>query len=701
MPANMHVLARTERRPRSPPTPRAARARFSVAEAAELSECILGDQDQGATVRSMHKKAAECHVDAAVLCRSQQGSETRRKAGVFLTDRFERSSLRDEWLVASLALLDRVIVAHERRGLVTAPDSAELAAKSREEHVRDFLIEVLAVVIIVLKQSSAEAELDDVSVRDIVFGMVRVSTTEWDREWWPRIRKAEIAIYGALDYRVCVPTPLDLTVCIAIDVCRSVRVAAPATCAWAGLSEVQLPAPRPEHAAPSPLLTVLAGYLVELGFAHAHEAIYMQGAPPAALSLAALYLALYAFGCPPPEAATHALERARKELLDHNEAAAVLPRLASSLLALWTAPPEGSHVASKWRRRMLNLPSATAQLPPCLGSALQTPERKASASALRMELSSCPKVRQSAAKRGQSQSALPDKVLKGPCPLPSPQLSPVPAVTPCAESLCISGSARQTSEAFRARLLRMPRPRRSSILRAAALDKEEIMSELKNEPDKSGPVLGSASSSTSPDVRGSHDFMVDIRKEHDGKLGVNVDCTDGATISILSVGQDGPVHDWNAKNPLKRLQVEDRIVTVNDLTGDVAAMKAECKRSSLLHLVIRRGSLALQASPTEPTRGRAANGTPLSWQLKTRMELRGPDVTLAGMHSCSRGSADNFQRPRRSLRLPDSSAARAAGIAVLENIAAGAVAKRLRAPEGLQGAPALKRIRRHRTPVLD
>ena len=42
-----------------------------------------------------------------------------------------------------------------------------------------------------------------------------------------------------------------------------------------------------------------------------------------------------------------------------------MPRLASSLHALWSTPFE-SCVAAKWRRRTLNLPAATERLPPHL-----------------------------------------------------------------------------------------------------------------------------------------------------------------------------------------------------------------------------------------------------------------------------------------------------------------------------------------------
>merc|ERR1719329_507847 len=169
----MHVLNKASRRPRSPQTPRVPQAHFSIAEAAELSDCILHDQDQGFTIRSMHAKSYECHPDASVLQRVHQIAEMRETALIFLTHRFENKNLRDEWVVAALSLFDRLAAARELRGLTPAPDVAALAAKGKEENMRDFIIELLAIVIIILKQSSVEAELDHLCVRDIAFGMVR------------------------------------------------------------------------------------------------------------------------------------------------------------------------------------------------------------------------------------------------------------------------------------------------------------------------------------------------------------------------------------------------------------------------------------------------------------------------------------------------------------------------------------------------
>ena len=119
--------------------------------------------------------------------------------------------------------------------------------------------------------------------------------------------------------RVGVPTPLDLAHCVAIDICRAVRVANPE---WVGLTRTVLPAHRPELAFPISMFTALASYLVELGLACMHEEVYMQGMRPAALSLAALYLALHAFELSQP--AAQVLENARLELLGNKDSIAIV-----------------------------------------------------------------------------------------------------------------------------------------------------------------------------------------------------------------------------------------------------------------------------------------------------------------------------------------------------------------------------------------
>ena len=225
----------------------------------------------------------------------------RSKAIALLVDFFERERLKDEWFIACVCLLDRLAAA--RKFLVLAPG--------------DFGLELSAIVMLILQQSSFVAELDDFgnfAIKDIAFRFVQISTTDWHREWWPRTCLAELAVCSAVSYRVCVPTPLDLAQCVATDVCRAVRAASPA---WSGLTSIQLPAPRPKFAAPTSIFTAVASYLVELGLAHVHEEVYAQGMRPAVLSLAALHLALHAFE--PSPIAVQFLEITRGELLDQHE----------------------------------------------------------------------------------------------------------------------------------------------------------------------------------------------------------------------------------------------------------------------------------------------------------------------------------------------------------------------------------------------
>jgi len=612
-----------------------------------LSKSIVDDQGPGAMARVMHYKSAECHPDTAILQRSHFGGKLRRKAVMFITGCFEKAVLRDDWAVACLTLWDRMSAAREVRRLADRRDDTHSSTKSGD-CISDFLVEIVAVVLIVLKQSTVEAELDNVCIRDIIFSMLRVSTSEFEREWWPRIRKAEIAIYGALDYRVCIPTPLDLATHIAIDVCKVAHPVTPASSTWPGLSEVRLPAPNEELSSPTPLFTVLATYLVELGLAHAHQDVYKHGTPPVVLSLSALNLALYAFGCEPPAAAARALETASQELLDCEKASVAFPRVASSLLALWAAPPDGSLVAAKWSRRMLNLPTALPQLPPGFGRTLQTPERKSAA--LPVEFSPGPKTRRTSAKCPQSQDSA--KTFSAREPPTFPFSYPQPHVAP-------SETGMDTS--------------RSVI------------------PSRTIPTP----KAVAPNLLACEEFEVKIRKEKNGRLGVNIEAA-ASNILISSVGEDGPVHEWNVNNPLQKVHPGDEIIAVNGLSSDTIAMKAECKRNCHLRLVFRRLSQAKFGSVS-------AEQITVSPEIQVNLALRRLGALPDSQPRLRRSTADVFQTSDTVLGLTRSSAARIASQAtgaVLEETTTRYGMKRLAAPlfpEDMRSTPTPKRIRRQST----
>ncbi|CAK0831449.1 unnamed protein product, partial [Prorocentrum cordatum] len=144
------------------------------------------------------------------------------------------------------------------------------------------------------------------------------------------------------------------------DAARAERTEQAPSSAWQGLPmgrvhDAREPLPgQPQNPSCSnplyPRFVLLAQYLVQLGLVYAPlEEIYGEEVPPAALPLAALRLALGAFGAPPPEPCATRLEELLGRLLRPAEALR-LPRLEACLHRLWSEPGGGA-VARLWRRR--------------------------------------------------------------------------------------------------------------------------------------------------------------------------------------------------------------------------------------------------------------------------------------------------------------------------------------------------------------
>ena len=81
--------------------------------------------------------------------------------------------------------------------------------------------EWLAAVLVISKQSQCEAELN-ISPKDIIR---RLTSRATFNELWPSIVQAELRIYRVLDYRVALPTALDITIRIAADISLAARAA--------------------------------------------------------------------------------------------------------------------------------------------------------------------------------------------------------------------------------------------------------------------------------------------------------------------------------------------------------------------------------------------------------------------------------------------------------------------------------------------
>ena len=201
-------------------------------------------EHQRPLVECMHAQSLVGHaqVDKAVL-QAVRNVHWRNKAVECFAIHFERVSLRDECFVATLALMDRV--------LSTRQATCQTQAFA------------LAAVLVISKQSNCQAELN-ISPKDIICKLHKDA-----EKLWPSIVQAELCIYRVLDYRVAVPTALDITIRIASDISAAVVAAErqdPDVC-WPGMVEECLPAPSSELVASTPRFALLAYFLVELAFA--------------------------------------------------------------------------------------------------------------------------------------------------------------------------------------------------------------------------------------------------------------------------------------------------------------------------------------------------------------------------------------------------------------------------------------------------
>jgi hypothetical protein len=110
---------------------------------------VVLQEHGGGSLRFMHERSLHSGVSSHELaCSTYVGSRT--KAVSWLTSVFEEHRLRDEWMVATIALLDRVAVAECRRSA-----NAGASKPAREDCS---CAEWLAAVLCVLKLSSAEAD---------------------------------------------------------------------------------------------------------------------------------------------------------------------------------------------------------------------------------------------------------------------------------------------------------------------------------------------------------------------------------------------------------------------------------------------------------------------------------------------------------------------------------------------------------------
>mmetsp|Transcript_51996 Transcript_51996/g.96235 ORF Transcript_51996/g.96235 Transcript_51996/m.96235 type:complete len:147 (-) Transcript_51996:177-617(-) len=83
------------------------------------------------------------------------------------------------------------------------------------------------------------------------------------------------------------------------------------------------------------------------------------------------------------------------------------------------------------------------------------------------------------------------------------------------------------------------------------------------------------------------EFTVTVDRTHGGKLGIDCDRYDGATLLIDRVN-NGLIDDWNTMSVEYKVCPGDRIVEVNGIRSDARAIVEECRKEKVLHLVCLR-----------------------------------------------------------------------------------------------------------------
>jgi hypothetical protein len=291
-----------------------------------------------------------------------------------LTKVFSENNLRDEWMIATLVLLDRLAQKKCTTSMVNRTSKAFSCSisKAQPDDCAEVHVEWLAAMLCVFKLSSVEAELD-IGLKDLIYRLgkiPRLSSHVWDL-----IVKAEWEILRMLDFCIAVPCPAHLAGRIVLDVVVAVQRN---QANWPGIFAEQLPAPKSELASPMSRFSLLVTFLVELGLTDSYEHVYKHGVPPIALALAAVHLAIHAFGEAPP-AGIEKLEAAKRDTLSAQEVSDLLPPLVSALYRAWGTRTMAC-IENKWRDREKNFTYGPLPLASALAAGqgeppLKTPER--------------------------------------------------------------------------------------------------------------------------------------------------------------------------------------------------------------------------------------------------------------------------------------------------------------------------------------
>jgi len=323
-----------------------------------MSEHVVKEHG-GPSLARVHELSAVGQISGSALGRSTfaPGAGLREQVIDFFIEAFGRCGLRDEWLVATLALLDRVAVARKQAAQQPAAATGRLRAET--------ILDMMAAVLATLKMSTAGSELGK-PLKDVIH---EIAGGQRDVSWWHNVVRVELRMYQLLDYKVAVPSLADLYTRVAVDVCARAQDGVVPGGSWAGLLRGKLPVSKPELEVEAPRYMFLLAFLAELAIIAAPEVLYQDGTPPVAVVLSAAHLALHAFGAP-PAGCLEVLRASQAEALGRAEARRLLPSLTEALRKAWTSLPPHSRLAQKWllRERAIgwSMPSPPSDVPPGL-----------------------------------------------------------------------------------------------------------------------------------------------------------------------------------------------------------------------------------------------------------------------------------------------------------------------------------------------
>lgn len=283
----------------------------------------------------------------------------RCKLACKLAKLFDEANLREEWLVASLSLVDRAALAVVRSG---AHQDVSLPAYP----------DWLAAVLSALKQSPCENEFG--SLRNVIKKLYRrFGAADRCNDPWKQIVHAEIKLVQDLDYRVARPSAADMATFMASVMVNELQFLGRRT--WGGLKQRETPAPALSGTS-TPDFILMVMFLVEM------SAVYTAAATvlPTAVALACVCLALTCYGEDSlPEQCGRVLIEMRRTideaeqtssplLAETDLSTAMVPRLSRELRSIWlsidkdTTSPSPS--MEKWASFKRTCQTGFFELPP-------------------------------------------------------------------------------------------------------------------------------------------------------------------------------------------------------------------------------------------------------------------------------------------------------------------------------------------------